>query len=452
MNTFKAVVPVVLSLLASSLAQAAVSPEEAAKLGASLTRVGAEMAANADGSIPAYSGGLTTAPAGFTPGDGIRPNPYAGEKPLFSITSKNMAQYQANLNVVAQEMLKRYPAFRMDVYPTHRSAVLPEANLQNTAQNALNARSIDGGLGIENALPGVPFPIPQTGAEAMWNHLLRYQGKTLAATTSSYVVDSAGNASLSATSEGWIDLPIYRNMSTVLSPTDIYYQIRVIYTAPARRAGEAILAQDAVNALTQPRKAWQYLPGQRRVKLAPELAYDTPNPEGGGTQNYDDAFVFLGALDRYDWTLVGKKELYIPYNAYDITYNPDPKSIVTPNFVNPDHLRWEKHRVWVVEANLKPGKRHVYARRTFYLDEDSWDAVASDQYDANGLIYRGSYAFPTQSYDANVPDTTPQVTYDLTNGIYSISSLPGAYDGIRYIEPLPSTDWSPASLALSGVR
>ena len=89
------------SVLAASLAaviagqaQAAVSTKEAAKLGTSLTPVGAEMAANADGSIPAYTGGLTTAPAGFKSGDGMRPDPFADEKPLLVIDGKNVDKYK----------------------------------------------------------------------------------------------------------------------------------------------------------------------------------------------------------------------------------------------------------------------------------------------------------------------------------------------------------------------
>ena len=36
------------------------------------------------------------------------------------------------------------------------------------------------------------------------------------------------------------------------------------------------------------------------MKLAPDIAYDTPNPGTTGTATYDDAFVFNGAIDRYD--------------------------------------------------------------------------------------------------------------------------------------------------------
>ncbi len=169
------------------------------------------------------------------------------------------------------------------------------------------------------------------------------------------------------------------------------------------------MLEDAANPLVQERRAWQYLPGQRRVKLAPNLAYDTPNPGTAGSGTFDDVYVFSGALDRYDWQLLGKKEMYVPYNTYKLTYIHDPKSLTTPNHLSPDQVRWEKHRVWVVEGTLKGNARHIYAKRRFYLDEDSWFALASDQYDARGQLYRGSFSFFTQSYDVQIPNNNPHV-------------------------------------------
>lgn len=441
-----------LALALSGQALGAVSATEAAKLGAELTLLGAEKAGNADGSIPTYSGGLTTAPAEFKAGDSYRPNPFAGEKPLLSITASNAAQYQDMLTATTVELLKRHPSFRVDLYPTHRSAVLPQAVLDNTVRNATQTQSTEGGNAIENAVPGIPFPIPQSGAEAMWNHLMRYQGVNLASKYDSWNVDSAGVPTLATTGMGYINYAMYNDLSKPVSGKDTYYQIKMVYTAPARRAGEAVLLRDAANPLQQPRRAWQYLPGVRRVKLAPDLAYDTPNPGSAGTATYDDSFVFLGALDRYNWTLVGKKEMVVPYNTYDLSYVKDPKTLTTPNHLNPDLVRWEKHRVWVVEGTLKDGVRHIYKKRRFYIDEDSWIAVASDQYDARGQLYRGAFAFISQSYDQQVPDATPHMLYDLISGSYNITGMVGPHGGIKYSDPLPSVQWSPESLAGAGIR
>ncbi|WP_448106411.1 DUF1329 domain-containing protein [Pseudomonas azerbaijanoccidentalis] len=441
-----------LAMVLAAQAQAAVSPQDVAKLGSSLTLVGAEKAGNADGSIPAYNGGLTTPPASFKAGDSMRPDPFASEKPLLVIDGKNVDQYKNMLSATTVELAKRFPTFRVDVFPTHRTVSLPQAVLDNGVKNASGAKSLEGGLAIENVLPGVPFPIPQSGNEAMWNFLLRYQGVSINSKYDSWNVDSAGVPSLAITGQAFISYPIYENLTQPISSADVYYQMKLSYTGPARRAGEAIMLKDAANPLQQPRRAWQYLPGQRRVKLAPNLAYDTPNPGTAGAGTYDDVFVFNGALDRYDWKLLGKQEMIVPYNTYKLTYVQDPKSLTSANHLAPDFVRWEKHRVWVVEGTLKSGARHIYAKRRFYLDEDSWTALASDQYDARGQLYRGSFAFLSQSYDKQVPDSTPFMIYDLVGGTYNINGVVGPYGGIKYIDPLSKAQWSSESLAGAGIR
>lgn len=452
MKFVHSVLAVSLSLALFGQAQAAVSASEAAKLGADLTLVGAEKAANADGSIPAYDGGLTQAPASFKAGDSVRPDPFAGEKPLLVIDGKNVDQYKDQLSATTVELAKRFASYRVEVYPTHRTVALPQAVLDNSVKNATGAKPLEGGLAIDNVLPGVPFPIPQSGAEAMWNFLLRYQGVTINSKYDSWNVDSAGVASLATTGQAFISYPIYEDMNKPIGAADTYYQMKLSYTGPARRAGEAIMLRDAANPLQQPRRAWQYLPGVRRVKLAPNLAYDTPNPGTAGAGTYDDVFVFNGALDRFNWKLVGKQEMIVPYNTYRLTYAPEAKSITTANHIAPDLVRWEKHRVWVVEGTLKEGSRHVYAKRRFYLDEDSWVALASDQYDARGQLYRGSFAFLSQSYDKTVPDSTPFMIYDLVGGSYNINGVVGPYGGIRYIDALSKSQWAPESLAGAGIR
>ncbi|MND83736.1 hypothetical protein D3C80_756090 [compost metagenome] len=441
-----------LAMVLAAQAQAAVSTQEAAKLGTSLTLVGAEKAGNADGSIPAYNGGLTTPPASFKAGDSMRPDPFASEKPVLVIDGKNVDQYKGMLTATTVELAKRFPTFRVDVFPTHRTVSLPQAILDNGVKNASGAKSLEGGLAIDNVLPGIPFPIPQSGNEAMWNFLLRYQGVSISSKYDSWNVDSAGVPSLATTGQANISYPIYENLSQPISSADVYYQMKLAYTGPARRAGEAIMLKDAANPLQQPRRAWQYLPGQRRVKLAPSLAYDTPNPGTAGAGTYDDVFVFNGALDRYDWKLVGKQEMIVPYNTYKLTYVKDPKAVTTPKHLAPDYVRWEKHRVWVVEGNLKSGSRHIYAKRRFYLDEDSWVALASDQYDSRGQLYRGSFAFLTQSYDKQTPDATPFMIYDLVGGSYNINGVVGPHGGIKYVEPLSKAQWSPEALAGAGLR
>jgi hypothetical protein len=440
--------------MATASAFAAVSPDEAKKLGTTLSAVGAELAGNADKTIPPYTGGLTAAPADYQKGSGVRPDPYAGEKPLYAITGANAAQYESRLTVGTRELLKRYPSMRVDVYPSHRSAAYPKYVLDNSVKNATSVKAIDGGLGVQGTYAGIPFPIPKTGNEAMWNHLLRYAGHAYVAKYDSINVSSTGSAVLATTGEITVEYPYYDpKRGGTSGGKDIYFRTKVAYSAPARRVGEALLIQDYINPLENARKGWQYLPGQRRVKLSPDLSYDTPNPATAGTSTFDDSFVFSGALDRYDWKLLGKREMIVPYNAYKLSYARDPYAVTTPKHVNPDYLRWELHRVWVVEGTLKDGKRHIYSKRTFYLDEDSWYALASDQFDGRGLLYRAGFTAFTPAYEQPAPGATSQFFYDFASGSYNIIGLLGAYPfGLKYMDGLPEKQWTPDALGAAGVR
>jgi len=432
----------------------AVSADEAKQLGTTLTAVGAEKAGNKDGTIPEFTGGIK-APADFKAGSTVRPDPFAAEKPRLVITGKDAAAQADKLTEGTRELLKRYPTMRVDVYPTHRTVALPARIAEGTLKNATGAKTVDGGVALDNVVPGYPFPIPKTGAEAIWNHLLRYNGIGYDGSKyENWNVDAAGVPTLAVAANAYWAWPIFDPKKTgTIAAGEPYWYVKLMYAGPNRRAGEALLWVDAVNPLNQPRKAWQYLPGQRRVKLAPDLAYDTPNPGAAGAGTYDDVSVFNGAIDRYDWKLVGKKEMYIPYSSYRLTYHKDAANITKPNHLNPDLVRWELHRVWVVEATLKPGARHIYAKRVFFLDEDSWMAVASDQYDAQGKLFRSSFAFPSYSYDVQAPFADTFAIYDFTSGAYNVSGLFGIHGGLKYMSELPKESfWSPEALAGAGIR
>jgi len=447
----------IVTALVSLFAPAAwgvVSADEAKQLGTTLTAVGAEKTGNKEGTIPEYTGGIK-APADFKAGSGFRPDPFANEKPRLVITGKDAAANADKLTEGTKELLKRYPTMRVDVYPTHRTVAVPQRILDNTAKNATGAKTIEGGMALENVVAGYPFPIPKTGSEAIWNHLLRYSGLGYDGVRyDNWNVDSAGVPTLSVTGNAFWAWPIYDPKKTgVIAASDPYWMTKILYVGPARRNGEGLLLVDAVNPFKQPRKAWQYLPGQRRVKLAPDLAYDTPNPATAGASTWDDLSVFNGGIDRFDWKLIGKKEMYIPYGNYRLTYNKSAADVTKPNHINPDLVRWELHRVWVVEAALKPDKRHVYSKRVFYLDEDSWMAVASDEYDARGQLYRSSYAYQSYSYDVQAPFGDTTAIYDFNSGLYAVTGLFGPYNGLKYMTELPKDSfWASEALAGAGLR
>jgi len=450
MKTRNCLIVAGLMMWCAGTAHGAVSAEEAKKLGTTLTAVGAEKSGSDDGSIPAYTGGLTTPPAGFKAGSGKRPDPFAGEKPLYSITAKNMANYASKLTEGNKALLKKYPTYRIDVYKTHRTVCFPEYVLEGTKHNAVSATTTNGGLSIKGAKSGIPFPIPKDGFEAMWNHLCRFEGEAYYGKYVSYNVDSAGRKTLATKGTAWSEFPYYNRKHP---STDKYFLAKFVYDAPARRNGEGFMIQDPLNMAEHGRRAWQYLPGQRRVKLAPDIAFDTPNPGTAGQTTYDDGYVFNGSLERYNFKLVGKKEMIVPYNDYKMVYQADSNALCGPRHLNPDHVRWELHRVWVVEATLKPGKRHIYNKRTFYLDEDSWAALVADNYDARGQLYRVLFSAFTVSYDAKTPFNSPSFSYDLIAGNYSLGVNIAEPDlSMKYVAPFADHEWSPESLAGSGIR
>lgn len=401
---------------------AAVSAEEAKQLGNTLTEFGAIKAGNADGSIPAYTGGLRTPPPGFKPDSGFWVDPFKDEKPILRIDAKNVDQYADKLSEGQKALLKKYPTYYLNVYKTHRTAAFPDKVLRATIRNATACKTLHGGQAIDTACRGgIPFPIPKTGYEAMWNQMLRYQGDTHITTTSSrtWVVDSSGRPTMTAQQQTLQDFPFYQVDLSDRDPKMVW-RTYSYSTAPARRAGEMTGLMDFTDPTTQPRKAWTYTPGQRRIKLSPEFSYDTPVASMGGVVLFDELFVFSGRMDRFDFKLLGKKEMYIQANGYKGAYDcPVLEKALMPAHVNPECERWELHRVWVVEATLKPGQRHVYSKRVYYFDEDQTGAANYDAFDQNGAIYRAMFQSSAPMYDKLIPFSAKNVVYDLNKGMYA---------------------------------
>jgi hypothetical protein len=345
--------------------------------------------------------------------------------------------------------MARYPDFRIDVYPTHRTVAFPRSVTEATVRAAGAAVTTQGGLSFGGTWAAYPFPIPRTGYEAMWNNLVRFSARCARVRIFAFRVETSGRVTLSSSAELREDFPYW---DPAKAGSNTYFRLRIAYDGPPRRAGEVLMLIDPVDYTRANRRAWQYLPGQRRVRLAPDLSYDTPNAATAGAQTFDDALLFNGAMDRFDFALLGKKELYVPYNAYRAMYGSTPEELLGPHFLSPDRVRWELHRVWVVEARLVPGKRHLYSRRVFYLDEDSWSALLSDQYDGRGQLYRVGLAFMAPSYDVPAPWADPFLHHDLVTGAYAINGWPTAAGWLRHGECQDDREWSPDALAGAGVR
>jgi hypothetical protein len=439
------------TLAAPFFAHGAVSADEAAKLKTTLTPLGAERAGNKDATVPAWDGGLTKALSGYKSGD-ARPDPFAAEKPLLSIDAKNMDLHAAKLSDGVKALMKKYPDFRIDVYPTHRSAAAPQWVYDNTFRNATRAKLVDNGHGTENAYGGTPFPIPKDGDEVFQNHRLAWTGTYVQAPVRVWVVTADGKRSMAS---GGVQSfrKQYYDPEGSLEKFDGYYQLgKFAVTEPGSKAGEAILAHDNLNA-SNPRGLWQYLVGQRRVRKAPSVAYDTPDSVTSGIGLFDEAFMLFGPIDKHQLKLVGKRELYIPYNN-NRAASAKVADLVTPKTLNPSLVRWELHRVWEVEATLAEGKRHVVPKRKYYIDEDSWQIVLFDGWDAKGELWRTNYTLVLLAPD--IPAVIGNMLwggYDLQTGAYYLNmasnELPVQY---KPVAPIPRSFFSAEELANEGTR
>ncbi|MBA6390785.1 DUF1329 domain-containing protein [Colwellia sp. BRX10-3] len=456
-NTFKKATLVSMAVtvaLASSTATAKISEQDAAKLEKELTPFGAVRAANKDGSIPAWTGGIKSVPAGYKVGD-HHIDPFADDKAMYTITAKNLAEYKSLLTPGQVKLFETYPdTYKMSVYKSRRSASYPEHVYQATLENATQTELVEGGNGIINAAIGIPFPVPSNGLEAIWNHILRYRGEK--------IVREGGQAAPTASGDytymGFDDqLLIPYGVKGVkaeeLQKTNILFKFKQKVTEPARLAGTALLVHETMDQIKTPRQAWTYNTGQRRVRRAPNVAYDAPGTASDGLRTTDDFDMFNGAPNRYNWTLKGKQELLIPYNDYrlhsdDLKYD----QILQPGHINPELVRYEKHRVWVVEANLKSDTRHTYKKRVFYIDEDSWQVAVTDIFDNRDELYRVGVAHGINYYEVPTQWSTLEVFHDLQSRRYIAMGLDNEASMYDFSADLQDVDFTSSALRREGRR
>ncbi|MBM7062536.1 DUF1329 domain-containing protein [Pseudomonas sp. UL073] len=442
-----------LSLLASSV-MAAVSQQEADQLGTKLTPLGAEKEGSADGKIPAYDGGLPTNAAPIS--NGFLSDPFASDQPEFTITAQNAEQYKDKLTPGQLAMFKRYAStYKMPVFKTRRTANAPDAIYAIAKRSAVQTQSIDGGNGLSNFADThyYAFPIPKNGVEVVWNHITRYRGGN----AKRLLAQASPQTNGSFTAVKFEDQVAYPDSMPDLSKdqgSNLLLLFRQEVTAPARLAGNVTLVHETLDQVKEPRMAWVYNAGQRRVRRAPQVAYDGPGTASDGLRTSDNFDMYNGAPDRYDWKLVGKQELYIPYNSYRLESNKLKYSdILKAGHINQDLARYELHRVWHVVATLKAGERHIYAKRDLFFDEDSWQAAEADHYDGRGQLWRVGEGHAIQHYGQQASIYAVETLYDLTAGRYVANGMRNEEKrGIEYGGTASFADFTPAALRQSGVR
>ncbi|MEQ9518030.1 MAG: DUF1329 domain-containing protein [Parvibaculum sp.] len=439
----------------AGVAHASVPEAVADRLGRDLTPLGAEKAGNADGTIPAWTGGLTSPPAGsgYKVGDNY-PDPFGDDPILFTIDGSNVGQYSANLTPGQIAMLTLQPTYKMNVYQTRRSCANPDGAYAQARVNAVEGRLAADGNGVIDAVRTTPFPIPNNALEIIWNHTLTYRAYKIAAQT----------VNVAPTREGSFT-PIVVQTDTIINYSNpavtktseldnvsVYIIFNTI--APARSAGSVVLVHETLNQALGARRAWQYSPGTRRVRRAPNISYDNPGTNSDGLSTSDSFDMYNGAPDRYDWTVLGKREVFVSANNYkqqdaSVQY----ADVVQAGHANQDFVRYERRRVWEIEASLRPTMRHVYGRRTFALDEDGWSIAAGSLYDGRGELWRAQERWASVAYDHPLCASVGDVVYDLNAGRYLLGGLRSQEAAVNYDATELNIDrYTPASIRQLGVR
>lgn len=442
--------------LACGTALAAVSEDEAAKLSndaeTELTAIGATQAGNEEGTIPAWTGGLIKnggVPDNYVEG-GPYVDPFPDDKPQFVIKNNNLRDYEDKLTEGHKALLKTYVSYEMPVYETRRTAWYPEEIYDSTIANATTA-VLEGTEALKDATLGFPFPIPHAdnaAAQVLWNHKVRYRADTVIRANDQVYMRPDGNYTLSQRIEKV--LFTYGNISepgNIGSDNLLFYYLAEVL-APAKSAGEFTLVHETADQIKQTRKAWIANKGAPRPRRAPNVSYDNPSVGTDGQQFNEQVDMYNGAFDYFDWELEGKREVYIPYNAYRIS-NPENykyDDLITPKHFNQQATRYELHRVWVVKGTLKAGIRHSFGSRRFYVDEDSWGIVAAENYDTRGELWKFQEGHTINFYTFGVNSTTPEISYDLINNSYFVSALTNEGKPNQANQELDPQDFTPSSL------
>ncbi len=423
MHKFMSISLAAMACLAAYPVIAKVSPEEAARLGTELTPVGAEKAGNEDGSIPEW----TPAPqkgelSGAYPSDPV----IDAEKPLFTITKANMAEYEAMLSEGHKYLLQNYDSYKMNVYPSHRSVSFPDFIYEWTKWNATNCDLLDVDT-PDNCKIGFTYPIPQSGAEVIWNHRVRYRGSDVRRYNNQMIVQRDGQFQLTKIIE---EAKLYyavapdKNPMPLLKGDGLFLKYFSQTVEPPRMAGLMLLAHERSGAGPEGRQAWLYSPAIKRLRRAPTVCCDNPYEGTDGHQFYDQVDMFNGVLERYTWKLLGKREMIVPYNSNRIAGDSVKfADLAAPGHLNQDLPRYEKHRVWVVEASIREGTNHIFHKRVFYVDEDSWYPQAVDNYDARGGLMQMQEGHTVFVSNIQTALGTPEVIYHFNSGRYFITAM-----------------------------
>jgi len=404
---------------------AAISPGEAARLGQDLTCVGAERAGNSAGTIPAYSGEYVDQVPGWNHtirSGGKVMDPFADEKPHLVLTADNYREHLDHLSIGQIALFETYPAtYKINVYASKRIFGMPAHVCENARWNAEHAELREDGLMVKG-LGQIPFPLPKQALEVLWNHLLApgvWSEDVLRSTATVLPNGSIGWSRLHGINLSMGNRPYE---PPVTEGVRSYSNTRSI--APVRDAGTNTISHEYYDWASRGRIGWRYDPGTRRVRMLPAYGFDQPMVGSNGAMVIDDDRLFNGSPERYQWELMGKREMYVPANAFKVnSAHVKYSGLLTVHHPNPEYLRYELRRVWVLQGTLKPDYRHIYSKRVLYLDEDTWNAVMADNFDGRGQLWKHNFLNYYQHPDAGLVFSGVQFFHDLNSRSYVAYSL-----------------------------
>ena len=430
---------------ASAVADTTVNPQDAQLL----TPLGAERAGNTAGTIPAWEGGISRPPSGYKPGE-HHVDPFPDDQPHLTITADNLDVHADRLSPGQQALLRANPdSWYLQVYPTRRTASYPEWVYDAVRDNARTARLLTAGKGgVAEANVSSPFPVPASGVEAVWNHILRWRGIRIQRSFGQAAVTRRGRYTVTLSQQDFA-FPYAAHPGDPLRSEfpNLLLAIKGKTIQPGLLSGDGTLVLEPIDQTRAPRRTWIYSRNLRRILRQPHFANAFPASNTDGLRTIDEFDMFNGSPAQYDWQLKGKQELYIPYNAYRIhAADLGNEDIIQNRHINPAHARYELHRVWVVEGTLKPGMKHIYSRRVFYIDEDSWQIAVMDSYDQDGKLWRTAEAHALNYYEVPLLWSTLEVYYDLQEQRYLVSGLDNSRNPYRFSESANPREFSPNAL------
>ena len=416
-----------------------------------LTTVGAERSGNAEGTIPTWEGGITKPPGPYSTGD-WHPDPFPNDQILFTINSENVEKFSDKLTAGHRAMMAKYPSYHLNIYPTRRSASFPASVLEHTIKYSGKAQIVDGGAGVTGIIQGIPFPHPENGEQTIWNARLNYKAGGYRGYYTQVVTTSNGEYEFSVWGHE-IEYPYSDDKTTLENFDNVKVRGLLRTLRPAKNAGNMFVYHRFLNSHGIERRGWSYNAGKRRVKRSTNDPRDIPMGRSAGIHIWDQNNMWQGPITDFNWTLLGKQELYVPYNAYRL-HGGDTAvdTIIQPGHINQDLSRYELHRMWVVEANLKEGRTHRYKRRRYFIDEDSWRILAAEHYDENGEVDRFSESHTINYYEVPMVYSTLGTYYKLDTRRYFVSNIDNQYSPFDFSYDKEPDYYKPGRLKMKAKR